>query len=303
MEAKKTMPEAEAKAYTTHVQTWWNDHPFTLGIGSTVGNDLTGRVGRVDRHFFDEVERKMRKWWIGATHEEGQPLISKFVPYKDIAGKKVLDIAIGTGWSVVAFAEHGADVTGIDLTEEAIRMSRMHLELKGLTAHLLQMDAQALTFGPATFDFVLAWGCHMHMPDTERALREVARVLKPGGTTVAYWYNKSSWTYWFNFILLRGILCGKLWTYRGNTTRLVSRYTDGSALGGNALTKVYSPRELERMYRNAGFLSVKVETMPLKGEVEGWPMAKFPVFQYLPQSVRRWMGKQWAWGLVVTAEK
>lgn len=301
MEAKKTMPEAEAESYTEHVQSWWNKHPFTLGLGSSAERDLTGPVGEIDRHFFDEVERKMRKWWIGATHESGEPLLSKFVPYRELAGKKVLDIAIGTGWSTIAFAEHGAEVWGIDLTEEAIRMSRRHAELKGFTPHLAQMDAQALTFADATFDFVLAWGCHMHMPDTERSLREVRRVLKPGCATVAYWYNRSSWTYWFNFVFLRGILGGKLFAYRFNTTRLVSRYTDGSAIGGNALTKVYSPAELVRMYRAAGFSSVKVETMPLKGEVEGWPMAKFPVFRYLPQFIRNWMGKRWAWGLVVTA--
>ncbi len=304
MQPQQKMSEEEAKAYTAKVRDWWNTHPFTVGLGSEGQNDLTGRVGQVDRAFFDEVERKYRKWYVGATFDTpDQPLLAKFVPYESLRGKKVLDIAIGTGWSAVAFAQAGADTYGIDLTEEAIRMSERHAELKGVSLHLQQADAQNLSFPDNVFDFVLAWGCYMHMPDTERALRESCRVLKPGGTAVSYWYNKSSWTYWFNFMFLRGVLAGKLIAYKFNPTRIVSRYTDGSSKGGNMLTKVYSPNELEKMYRAAGFSDVKVETLPLKGEVEGWPVGKFPIFRYLPQPIRTWMGKKWAWGVVVTAVK
>jgi len=305
MEPKKHMPETAAREYTDVVRSWWDEHPFTLGLGSREANDLTGRVGEdIGLDFFNEVERKMRKWWIGATYDEGGPLIGKFVPYDDLRGKDVLDIAIGTGWSTVAFAEYGATVNGIDITPEAVRMTRRHLELKNLEkdVRLAQMDAQRLEFPDRCFDFVLAWGCYMwHMPDTYRALQETHRVLKSGATAVSYWYNKSSWTYWFNFMFLRGVLCGKLLRYRFNPTRIVSRYTDGSAVGGNSLTKAYSPSELTRMYRNAGFRSVRIDTMPLQGEVEGWPAGKFPVFKYLPSGLRRWMGRKWAWGLVVTA--
>lgn len=283
----------DSKNLNTAVETWWNDHPFTCGIGSTKAHDLTGKVDVLDREFFDALDRRMHKWWDGATQEAGMPLLSKLVPYGALSGKNILDIAVGTGWSSILMAQHGAQVTGIDLTDEAIRMSQRHAELKGVTtAHFEKMDAQQLVFPDQTFDFVLAWGCHMHMPDTERSLREVARTLKPGGMTVAYWYNKSSWTYWFNFLFLRGILLGKLITYRGNTTKLVSRYTDGAATGGNALTKVYTPEVLEHMYRDAGFSSVWTKTLPLRGEVEGWPFAKFPIFRFLPKSWRNWMGKQ-----------
>ena len=287
------------------VENWWNSNPFTLGLGTKDRHDLTGKVEQIDLTFFKEVERKMRKWWIGATYEyASQPLLANFVPYKSLAGKQVLDIAVGTGWSAVEMAQHGAHVTGIDITDEAIRLSKQHAELKGVqNVHFQKMDAQALTFPDAQFDFVLSWGCHMHMPDTEKSLSEVHRVLKPMGLAVSYLYNKSSWTYWFNFLFLRGILGGKLFKYRGDATKLVSRYTDGSAKGGNALTKVYTPSELVGMYRAAGFSSAWVVTLPLRGEVEGWPVGVFPVFKFLPECLRVWMGKKWAWGLVVMAVK
>lgn len=297
-------PPSEGESLNQAVEQWWNSNPFTLGLSNTNRHDLTGRVEEVNEHFFSEVERKMRKWWVGATHEPGEPILSKFVPYASLKGKEVLDIAVGTGWSAVEMAQHGAHVLGIDLTDEAIRISTRHAAIKNVqTIRFQKMDAQALSLQDNAFDFVLAWGCHMHMPKTEVSLREVCRVLKPMGLTVSYWYNKSSWTYWFNFIFLRGILLGKLFTYKGDTTRLVSRYTDGAAKGGNALTKVYRPDQLVQMYKDAGFSSAWVVTLPLPGEVEGWPMGKFPIFRFLPASLRTWLGKKWAWGLVVLAVK
>lgn len=227
MNPTKRMSAEDAQSYTDNVRQWWDRNPFTMGLGSKEENDLTGRVEQVDAKFFQETDRKLRKWWVGATHEEGQRVLAKFVPYALLRGKKVLDIAIGTGWSVVDFAAEGAQVTGIDLTDEAVRLTQRHLALKGLTADVQRMDAQQLAFADGSFDFVLAWGCLMHMPDTERALKQIARVLVPGGGTVAYWYNKSSWTYWFNFIFLRGILCGSSRTGGGSRWRAVLRARRG----------------------------------------------------------------------------
>jgi ubiquinone/menaquinone biosynthesis C-methylase UbiE len=290
--------------HTEKVRNWWNDHPFTAGVGTSAEQDLTGRVSTLDINTFNNIERRMRKWWKGATYEKPEdPLISKMVPYSELQGKDVLDIAIGSGWSVVDFAKAGANVTGIDLTDEAIKMTTEHLKIKGLNATLKRMDAQNLEFPDNSFDYVLGWGCFMHMPDTPGAIKQVYRVLKPGGRTCSYWYNKSSWTYWFNFIFLRGILLGKLIKYRFNTTRLVSRYTDGAAKGGNELTKVFSPKELKAMHEAAGFKDVRVEVLCLPGEVEGWPAGKFPIFRYLPQGIRKWLGDRYAWGLIVYATK
>ena len=84
----------------------------------------------------------------------------------------------------------------------------------------------------------------MHMPDTAGAIREIYRVTKHGGRTLAYMYNKSSWPFWFNLILLKGIVLGGLVRFRGDITRLASRYSDGYTTGGNPLTKFYKPKML-----------------------------------------------------------
>ncbi|MBU6142086.1 methyltransferase domain-containing protein [Patescibacteria group bacterium] len=254
--------------------------------------------------YFEEINRRFRKHMGLNVQKPGHPLLSGVIDFDaDIKGKKVLDIATGSGLHTVEFAAAGADVTGIDLTPFAVVQTKKNLEVRGFSAEVREMDAQHMDLPDNSFDFVNAWGCLMHMPDTEKAMREIHRVLKPGGRTFAYMYNRSSWPFWFNIILLRGILLAGLVRYKGNITRLTSRYSDGAATGGNMLTKFYTPKQVERMFRAAGFSNVKALPLDLGYEADHWPMNSFPVFKFLPKSVKAWMGKRWGYGLIVYAQK
>ena len=143
----------------------------------------------------------------------------------------------------------------------------------------------------------------MHMPDTAGAIREIYRVTKHGGRTLAYMYNKSSWPFWFNLILLKGIVLGGLVRFRGDITRLASRYSDGYTTGGNPLTKFYKPKDVENMFRAAGFKTVEAYPWDLPYEPDGWPLRIFPVFKYLPRKIKAYMSKHWGYGLIVKAQK
>lgn len=298
MTAPQSAPKTEA------VQDWWERNPFTLGL-SEKKTDLVGRVDteKMDVAYFAEIERKFRKHTRGGAQQDGKPLLSMLIDYPSLRGKKVLDIAVGSGWSLATFLEQGADATGIDLTDFAVEQTRRNLALRGLKADVLRMDAQRMTFPDATFDFVNAWGCVMHMPDTEGALREIRRVLKPGGRMLAYMYNRSSWPFWFNYFFLRGILKGDLIRYKFDLDKLTSRYSDGFSVGGNTLARFYTPAAAKRMYERAGFKDVKAWPWELPEEPDGWPAGKFPVFRHLPKSWKAWMAKRWGYGLIVTAAK
>jgi demethylmenaquinone methyltransferase/2-methoxy-6-polyprenyl-1,4-benzoquinol methylase len=164
------------------------------------------------------------------------------------------------------------------------------------------MDAQHLTFADNSFDFVDAWGCLMHMPDTEGAIKEMYRVTRPGGRALAYMYNKSSWPYWFNIIFVRGVLMLGLLRFKGDTVRLTSRYSDGYSLGGNMLTKFYTPNEVGNMFRDAGFKHVVSKPWEIPHEADHWPMRSVPLFKYVPTPVKHWLS-QFGYGLIITAEK
>ncbi|CAN5279665.1 methyltransferase domain-containing protein [soil metagenome] len=92
-------------------------------------------------------------------------------------GKRVLDICCGPGALAAGALERGAEAIGLDFSAEAIELAR------GLVpdGHFQQGDAQALPFPAASFDAVLCGYGLMHLPEPAAALREMLRVLRPGG--------------------------------------------------------------------------------------------------------------------------
>src|SRR3989344_2905737 len=286
------------------INSWWDANPFTLGI-SDKSSDLVGRIdfSKMNLDYFQEIERKFRKHCREGSQKNGAPLLSNLVDYNWLRGKKILDVATGSGFAMVAFIQGGADVVGIDLTDYAIEQAKRNLTARKLKGTVIKMDAQQMNFKNESFDFVNAWGCLMHMPDTQKAINEIYRVLKPGGKTLAYMYNKSSWPFWFNLIFLRGILLGQLIRYRFDIDRLTSRFSDGFSVGGNPLAKFYTPRQTAAFFKNAGFLKIEAFPWQLPREPDNWPMKKFPIFRYLPQKIKNFMSKRWGYGLIVKAEK
>jgi ubiquinone/menaquinone biosynthesis C-methylase UbiE len=100
-------------------------------------------------------------------------------------GTQVLDVGGGFGGPArVLAAEHGCDVTTIDLTETYVHAAMMltaRLELTARVRHGVA-DALAMPFADATFDMVWTQNSGMNIADKERLYAEVARVLRPGGT-------------------------------------------------------------------------------------------------------------------------
>lgn len=294
---------AKNQALTNDVENWWNDNPFAFGVSNTEGDQVgTIPFEEMDLAYFEEVERRFRKHHRDAAQDAGEPLFSKIVDLDSLKGKKVLDIAVGSGFSMVPFIEAGADVTGIDLTNFGVKHATRNLEIRGLPGTVKKMDAQELQFPDESFDFVNAWGCFMHMPDTEGAIKEACRVLKPGGKLMAYMYNKKSWPYWFNIYFVRGILMLGLIRYQGDTVKLSSRYSDGYTRGGNARTEFYNPEDVDVMLKNAGFTTYKTDPWVLRHAPDQWPMRSIPIFRYLPDSIKFRMAR-YGYGLIVHAQK
>ncbi|HHT40588.1 MAG TPA: demethylmenaquinone methyltransferase [Actinomyces sp.] len=104
-------------------------------------------------------------------------------------GELILDLAAGTGGSTAALAESGAEVVACDLSEGMIAVGRQrHPELK-----FVQGDATDLPFEDATFDAVtISFGLR-NVENTEKALREMARVVKPGGRLVICEFSRPTW--------------------------------------------------------------------------------------------------------------
>jgi phosphatidylethanolamine/phosphatidyl-N-methylethanolamine N-methyltransferase len=95
---------------------------------------------------------------------------------------KVLEVGVGTGLSLPEYKPH-LEITGIDLAPEMLDRARERVAAEKLTnvAGLHEMDAGNLQFPDASFDTVVAMYVITVVPDPEKVMRELARVVKPGG--------------------------------------------------------------------------------------------------------------------------
>lgn len=268
------------EALKQKVRGWWDTNPFQYLIkGEEEGSWA----------FYRNIDRKVMKWMSPWAHTRF-PLLSNLVDYSQLKGKRVLDIACGTGWSTEQFVRAGAIVTAIDLTPHAVALTKKRLEMEHLQATVIEADAENLPFADNSFDYVMAWGCLMHTPDTEKAIREINRVLVPGGKGGAMMYNKSSIHWWWGIWFGKGILRGE--RFRMDLQTLTNKYTDGVDVGGNMLTKFWTPKQFQQMW-SAVFPHVRVRIFDRPELAEDLPSRHLPIGRILPYGVKKWIAYKW----------
>jgi SAM-dependent methyltransferase len=186
---------------------------------------------------------------------ELEPYIEDFAGFEGALGQRVLEIGVGLGADHQRFAAAGAALAGIDLTERAVAHARRRLELFGLASQLKQGDAENLPFEDASFDLVYSWGVIHHSPNTPRAVAEIHRVLKPGGTAKIMVYH--TWSIVGYMLWVRYALLGlKPWR---SLADIYSRHLESPG------TKAYSVAGARRLF--AAFSAVKIRTQLTHGDL------------------------------------
>jgi ubiquinone/menaquinone biosynthesis C-methylase UbiE len=186
---------------------------------------------------------------------ELEPVIAELAEFEAAAGQQVLEIGVGLGADHQRYAEAGARLSGVDLTERAVAHTRRRLELFGLDSALSTGDAEQLAFPADEFDSVYSWGVLHHSPDTPRAVAEVHRVLRPGGVARIMIYHQWSlvgYMLWARYALLRL----RPWM---SLRQVYARYLESPG------TKAYSVAEARRMF--AAFSSVEIRTCLTHGDL------------------------------------
>ena len=134
---------------------------------------------------FTELKEKAKKTWSDFTSMENFTGVAapKLVRFAGVSShSRVLDVACGTGVVALTAARSGAKVTGADLTPELIARAKENNKILGLNIDFHEADVEDLPFQNESFDMVLSQFGHMFAPRPQVALKEMLRVLKPGGT-------------------------------------------------------------------------------------------------------------------------
>jgi SAM-dependent methyltransferase len=105
---------------------------------------------------------------------------------------KLLEVGCGMGVDSVQLARCGFDVIAVDLTENALMVAKEFAAHRGVSVDFRLGNAEGLDFPDETFDVVYSFGVLHHTPDIERAVAELRRVLKPGGTAHVMLYHRDS---------------------------------------------------------------------------------------------------------------
>ena len=139
-------------------------------------------IGRIDEGAVLDAYRRwapIYDYTFGRIAREGRRHAVEVINESD---GRVLEVGVGTGLSLPDY-DNGLEIVGIDLSPEMLDKARERVTKEGLSnvAGLHVMDAGDLQFPDASFDCVVAMYVITVVPDPEKVMRELARVVKPGG--------------------------------------------------------------------------------------------------------------------------
>ena len=97
-----------------------------------------------------------------------------------VEGRKILEVGVGTGKNM-PFYPAGAEVTAIDLSPRMLDRARIRAREVGCSADVCEMDVQELACPDGSFDSVVSTFVFCSVPDPIAGMREIGRVLRPGG--------------------------------------------------------------------------------------------------------------------------
>ena len=189
---------------------------------------------------------------------------------------QMLEVGCSMGNDTIEFAKRGFQVSGIDITEKAIELIKQRFALYGMQGDFRVADAENLPFEDNSFDLVYSFGVLHHTPNTEKAIREIHRVLKPNGKASIRLYNQLS----LNWV----------------AHALTGVPFDGSKSDPCPVEKAYPFFQVKSFFKDYSDYHMSIDY--LFGY--GWGGA---ANRWIPKPVHRVLGRVVGWHLMIEAKK
>jgi len=226
----------EAKAWQDANRAWWEKNPMRYDFFQKLETEQ-----EFSREMWLEIDRRFLALSDEYLYNRKLPF-DQLIPYDELPKLDVLEVGVGNGTHAALLAPHAKSFTGIDLTDYATRSTSARFEKFGLPGRILQMDAEKMEFPDASFDFIWSWGVIHHSSDTSAIIRQMHRVLRPGGRAIVMVYHRSLWEYHIRrgfFFSLYNRMCRR----EGSAHRVTQMTIDGG------LARFYTKREWTDLVR------------------------------------------------------
>ena len=154
-----------------------------------------------DQTELDKFSALAHRWWdpqseFKPLHEINPLRLQWITGHAGISGKKVLDIGCGGGILSESMAVGGAEVTGIDLSDKALGVARLHLLESGNRVDYRQVSAEELADEAAgSYDIVTCMEMLEHVPSPASTIAACAALVKPGGHVFFSTINRNAKAY------------------------------------------------------------------------------------------------------------
>jgi len=192
-----------------------------------------------DQHELDKFGDTAHRWWdpnseFRPLHDINPARLAWIDSHAGLKGKQAIDVGCGGGLLSEGMAALGAKVTGIDLSEKALGIARLHLYESGQAVDYRLISAEAMAAeAPAGFDLVTCLEMLEHVPDPASTVAACARMVKPGGQVFLSTINRNPKAYLLAVV-------GAEYVFN-----LLPR-------GTHEYTRFLKPAELARLCRQAG---------------------------------------------------
>ena len=159
-----------------------------------------------DPQELEKFSQLAHRWWDPASEfrplHEINPLRLEWIDaIASLSGKVVLDIGCGGGILSESMAARGANVTGIDLSDKALGVARLHLLESGRVVDYQKQSAEEhATEAPGKYDIVTCMEMLEHVPDPSSIVAACSRLVKPGGHVFFSTLNRNPKSYLFAVI-------------------------------------------------------------------------------------------------------